>query len=253
MKEMMFGAAAILAAAAPGFASAEAIGSLGVAYGSQDQDNDPSKDDLLAIEGVVALDAGGYDFQLGVGNFDAKFDDHSHNYGAVDAHIGRSGDTYAFGVFGGALNLSGDVAYGVGLEGAWYVGNFTVGGDVSYASTRGDPAYDMSSAFVNGAYYFSPNLAARGEVGWIDTEWMGSESIAYAVGLEYLFTSLPISISGEYLATDADFTGGGSQETTGWQLGVAYQFGGADLMARDRAGPSQGGFVDIARYNALLD
>jgi hypothetical protein len=254
MKKILLGAAAALAIAAPGVANANAIGSVGIAYGPMDQSDDGTKEDMLSLEANFATEMGHHQFQLGAASFDMDHSGHSHNYGALEGHLGHSRDTHAFGVFAGALQLSGDVAYGVGVEGAFYFGNFTVGGDISYASTRGDPAFDIASAAVNGAYYFAPNLALTGEVGYIDSEWMGTESANWALGLEYLFAGMPISVSGDYIATDADYDfGGGTSDTNVWQLGATYHFGGPDLMSRDRAGASQGGFVDVARYHTLLD
>lgn len=253
MKKILMGAVAALALAAPGIASADAIGSVGIGYGTMDQSDDGTKEDMLSLDANFAMDAGGHQVQVGAANFDMDHDGHSHNYGALDLHVGRSGDSHAFGVYGGAINLSGDVAYGLGAEGAMYFGNFTLGGDIFYASTRGDPANDIAGVSVNGAFYAMPNLALTAEVGAMDSEWMATESTNWSVGAEYMFSAMPISISGDYIATDADYDFGGSSDTDVWQLALAYHFGGADLMSRDRAGSSQGGLVDVARYHTLLD
>jgi hypothetical protein len=252
MKKLLLGAAAALAVVAPSVAAADTIGNVGIAYGPMDQSDDDTKEDMLTLQGGFTTDAGNHVFQMGAANFDMDHSGHSHTYGALDAHLGQANDQYAFGVFAGALELSGDVAYGFGLEGAYYFGTFTVGGDASFASTRnGD--YDITSYAVNASYYVMPNFAVNAEVGSIDSEWMATESTNWSIGGEYMFSSMPISISGDYIATDADYNGGGSSETDVWQIGLTYHFGGGDLISRDRAGPSQGGFVDVARYHTLLD
>lgn len=252
MKNILMGAVAALALAAPGIASADTIGSIGAAWGPMDDDNDSTRDDILALQGDFSTDVGGHTFQMGAANFDMYHDNHSHNYGAIDAHLGMGGDSHAFGVYGGALNLSGDVAYGLGAEGAFYFGNFTLGGDIFYASTRGDPAYDNSGASLNGGYYFSPNLAVRGQVEYLDSEWMASESTTYSAGAEYQFASLPISVSGDYYNSDVSYDFATDTDVDVWQLGVAYHFGGSDVMSRDRAGANQGGLVDVARQMAII-
>jgi hypothetical protein len=251
MKKILMGAVAALALAAPGLASADTIGSIGLAWGPLDQDNDGTKEDILSLTGDFSTDVGGHTFQMGAGNFDMWHDTHSHNYGALDAHWGMSGDNHAFGIYGGALNLSGDVAYGIGGEGAFYFGNVTLGGDVFYATGR-ESDYETTGASVNGAYYVMPNLALRGEIAYMDSEWMATETTTYSLGAEYQFASMPISLSGDFYTADSDYQFGPDYDSDVWQFGVAYHFGGSDVMSRDRAGANQGGLVDVARTMALI-
>ena len=190
------------------------------------------------------------DWNLGfrASNDDMGHDSHTHSYTALDAQIFTATDGYSFGAYAGSAM---DSVWGLGAGGSLYFGNFTVGGDVSYADDRKDGGSEITTTTARAGYYFSNNFVVTGEYGYTDSEWEGEEASIWGLGAEYQFDGSPFSISANYALSDSDYNGGGGHQTETFGVGVRYNFGTSDLISRDRTG-LQEGLGTVARNHALM-
>ena len=244
MKKIFVGAAMAAAFVTPGIASADTQGYVGLGFASLDNSDDGDVEDLVTLDGAVSTDLGGaWNLGFSASNADMGHGDHSHTYTSIDAQLFTNTDTYSFGAYVG--NTLGEL-YGVGVGGAYYMGQFTIGGDVSYAQDRYDADYPVTTWSLNGGYYINDNFVVNAEYGYTDSEWEGEEGDLWGIGAEYRFADSPFSVSANFTSMEGD-----SSETEAFGIGVRYNFGSSDLITRDRTG-AMNGFRDVARNHALL-
>jgi hypothetical protein len=245
MKKILMGAAAALAISAPSLAHADTDAIVGLQYTTSDYG---SGDDLnnYGLNGGFNNDMGnGWNLQLDgqIGRLDAGNCCYAMSYGAV--HLGMRSDTHQFGGFVGLTDFVGYSGLDVGLEGTWFLGNFNLGASAAYADFD-DADMSVSSLELDGAYFFTPNLALTGVVATnnLDAGGMGGDTdyTTLGVGGEWRFSNSPASIQLGY--RNADFDGG---DVDSWTIGFKWDMGSDTVQDRTRSGVSFDGASNFFR------
>lgn len=247
MKKFLLGAAAALAIAVPGAASAQ-TGYLDLGYSSTDGDIAG-----LDVEGDGWTFGGATAFQAtdGIGaQLDATIgeaeDTSTWNIGG---HLYTRNDSYLFGAFVNYGNVEPDGggdydAWTLGLEGQWYASRTTFDWAVAYSDAE-DLDATFTGADVGLTHFVTDNFSFGGNVAFGDIEG-GSEFWSAGIGTEFQFSSAPISLFGGY--THTDFDGSDADALT---VGVRYNWGGS-LFERDRSGASLTRNAGFGRLGAIL-
>lgn len=247
MRKLFLGAAAIVALAAPGVASAN--GYVGLDYTNVDVDGAGSADGFGVSGSVVltpniALDAA-------VGTSDNDSGDDATSFGGT-AHLFTNNSSYLFGGFVGFGTVDNDVAdtttWGGGAEGQYYMNNVTLAGALSYA-TNDDADVDAWGIDGQARYFVSENFRLQGGLGWynVDAGAGGDDNaINLNVGGEYLFSSVPVSVGVGYSNIQFDEADASIDAVSAT---VRYNFGGGSLLDRDRSG---GGLAGLSGVTSAL-
>lgn len=233
MKKFLLGAAAALAIAAPGVASAQSA-YIDLGYASADGE-------------VLGTDVEGDGWQIGGAAAWTNFQvdalvsnsDDTSSY-LLGGHLFTRNDSYLLGAFVNFGNVdpdggSGYDAWTIGGEGQWYADRTTFDAAISYSD-----AEDLDTTFtgvdVGVTQFFTDNFSVGGTVGFgqLDIASTDVDTLTYGIGAEYQFASAPISIYGgwDHLSIDDVDT---DQDTL--SIGVRYSFGG-NLFERNRSGAS---------------
>lgn len=249
MKKLLLGAAAALAIAAPGIASAETTGNIDVSIGNTDWDSGGDFD-TTALGGAVQFDAMpgwtvGLEGRTTLQQWDGSSGDSTQSYAAV--HADTSIGTWDVGGWAGLMSYYGTGGTTFGLETRTNFGNFSAQGSVGFVNFEDFFDYDGTNYQVQGAYFFTPNFsvnasASMTEIGFTfgDTE-MTDLGIGGAYGFGNGF-----EVYGGYVNSDIDYDGGGSDETDTWNLGVRYHFNGGSLQDAANNGATWGGVRALA-------
>lgn len=222
MRNWIIGAAAMLAVAVPGVATAQ-TGYVGASYGNIDVDGFGDAD-FYGVEGAVAFaGSGSIVFELNAGLVDS--DDFDQAYG-LTGHVYSRSDAGLFGAFLGITDSDAvDETWTVGLEASKFYTNWTLAGAVFYSDNDGDEAWGVN---VQPRVFIHDNFRLQANLGWADSD--GGDATRYGVGGEYQFAAAPISIGAGWNSIDGDI------DTL--SVGVRYNWGGT-LRDRDRNGASQ--------------
>lgn len=153
-------------------------------------------------------------------------------------HVWTKLNSGAVGVYGGVNFPTGGTIYTLGLEGEFYLGNFTLGGDIDYNwadGGLGGAVGDFWSSSLWADAYLNPNWRVGGEFEYygdnVDT-WIAS------LDTEYRFGS---PISGWAKVSYADASG---SEAWAGLLGVrVFMDGGMSLIDHDRNVPWESGLL----------
>jgi hypothetical protein len=243
MRSLIIAAAALVAVAAPGVASAQATGYVDASYANSSVDTDfgDADADGWAVGGAVAFDA----YALGV-QLDANYANSEADEGDdtdawnIGGHVFKRTDTW---LLGGVVNYgSVDAGDGdsdfwtVGVEGQYYLERATLDAAVTY--TEADDA-DLSATAVDlgGTYFFTDNFTVNAGVGFAQLEndfGDDADVISAGLGAEYQFASVPVSVFGGYAHSEVDDFDLSSDTLS---IGVRYNFGGT-LYERNRSGAS---------------
>ncbi|ANP46973.1 hypothetical protein [Candidatus Viadribacter manganicus] len=247
MKKYLLGAAAALAIAAPGVASAQS-GYADLGYSTTDAGSNDI--DTWQLGGAYAWGGNGsLGFQLDgvIGNheYDTGGDADTYNLGA---HLFTRNDSYLLGGFvslgntdfGGGFDYD---YYTVGVEGAYYLERTTFNGALSY-SDASDLNADATALDLGVTHFVTDNFSFGGTVGF--GELADNDFTTYGVGAEYQFSSTPISLYAGYTKNDYD-----GFETDTLSAGVRWNFGGS-LLERDRSGASLTRNAGFGRLGAIL-
>ena len=241
MKKLLLGAAAALAIAAPGIASAETSGNIDLSIGNTEFDGG-GEFDQTNLGGAVQFDAMSgwtvqFDGRTSTVEFDGSSGTASTSYAAV--HANTSTGAWDFGGWAGHLNYYGSGGWTLGGETRTSFGNFSVNGSIGYGSFDSFSDLDLWSYQVNGSYFFNPNLALNVGAARYDLDYgsgdgeMNDLSIGGAYGFGNGF-----ELYGTYLSSDIDFNPGTGYETDAWTLGVRYHFNGGTLQDNANDGAS---------------
>jgi len=241
MRNWIIGAAAILAVAAPGVATAQ-TGYVGAVYGNADAGGG-GDEDFWGAEGAVAFSgSGSIVFEVDASLVDADNSDMTtgivgHVYGRNDSHL-----------FGGFVGLSdsdvADTTWTVGLEASKFMANWTLAGALVYANNDDNDA-DGWGVNLEARMFAHDNFRIDGRLGFADVDFgVGdNEAITIGVGGEYQFAAMPVSLGLSYANTDWDV--GGDVDTLAVTL--RYNWGGT-LRDRDRNGASQASIAGISLF-----
>jgi len=241
---------ALLAAVAAMFAATPAMagGSVGVSYGNTDSGG--SDADNWQVDGSFGHSAGSWGFQVD-GSL-GQFDDDADTYGYGGHLYWQSGSARLGGVITGSSVDAGsgleidEFVYGV--EGSFDLSpNVVIGGSGTMGNVElfGLDA-DTWNLDANIAFYASPNFRIGGTAGVGNLEaTTDTDTSTLGIDAEYLFSSIPISLTAGYLHFDAD-----TLETDTLTIGARWNFGGGSLRDRDNATPFN---VRTGLYGRVLD
>lgn len=248
MKKFLLGAAAAVAIAAPGVASAQS-GYADLSYSTTSISTSTPDVDAWTVGGAYAWGGNGsLGFQLDgvVANheYDSGPDVDTYNVGG---HLFTRNESH---LFGGFIGLGGaDFGpfnydyYSVGLEGAYYMSRTTLSGVLAYSDSD-DLNSDATTLDVGLTHFVTDNFSFGGNVGF--GEVADLDLISYGVNAEYQFSGAPISIFGGYNVNDYD-----SFDADTLSVGVRWNFGGT-LFDRDRSGASLSRNTGLGRLGAIL-
>ena len=252
MKKYLLGAAAVLAIALPGVASAQQSGYVDLGY--QSTDGSVSGVDFdgdgWTLGGTTAW---GGDGTVGV-QLDAIYGDSedASSY-SVGGHLFSRNEGYLIGGFAnyGSIDVDGAGSsdqWTVGLEGQAYLTRTTLDGALSYSES--DDADAQLTAFDVGATHFvTDNFSFGGSVGFGTLDAFGTDTdiVSYGVGAEYQFAATPISVFGGWQHVDLDDF---DTDADTLNVGVRYNWGGS-LFERNRSGASLARGGGLGRYAGL--
>lgn len=240
------GAAAALAMAAPGLAHADASGVIDLGYQNDDYDNGNSFD-AFHLGGAFQMDMmSGWTLQFDGASLYQDWDGSSgsdqHSHAAV--HADTTGGTWDFGGWAGLLNYYDNSGLTIGGETRTSFGDFSLQGSVGYATF--DQYYDYSSwdGHVDGAYFFSPNMAVTAGLTYNAINYDGGNDdtqTEWSLGGAYQFAN-GVEIYGGYLNSNNDFSGsGGSNDVDVVNVGFRFHFNGGSLQDYTNHGASWNG------------
>lgn len=244
----LLGAAALLAMAAPAVARADTTGYVGLGYASLDDDDDGNKDGYSTFNGAVVTELGG-DWHVQFDAADGSMNHNSHDDAQSDAtvHVFNRNGTFAWGGFGGFQNRTGSSLWDLGVEGQYYVGDFTFGADYTHSDVRNGGDYQVDSVDVTGDYFIMPNLSVGAGVTWRDDEFDAEDGYIYQANVEYQFADSPFSIGAAYWQANLDYDFGGSHDVNSFGVFARWNFGTPDLVTRSREGASMPGGSNFIR------
>ncbi len=247
-----------------GMASLSALAMVGVAvaqtdtggyvegsYSFIDADIGPFSEDGNAYGGFGAFAApltNSLSFQVdgGVNVLDFDGDDTETFFGQGHIFFNRS-DRHAFG--GGVTvadsdELLGETLFGGNVEGDFFLGNLTIGGEAGY--------YDVDEASIYGIsggadYFLSDSLRVGGNASFGTIDGDGSSEADF-YGFEgegeWLMSQFPLSFVASVSYNELDDA---NVDFTTIRLGVRYHFGIDDLITLDRRGASRDGGGNILK------
>lgn len=257
MKKYLLGAAAALAIAAPGVASAQsAYVDLGYQSGEIDAGGPSADYDGWTVGGAAAFGGnGGLGFQVDglVGNSEVDGGGDTDFY-TLGGHMFVRNDSFLVGGFANIGNSdSGGGAetdyYTIGAEAQVYLSRTTLDGAVSY-SEDDDSDAELTAFDFGATHFFTDNFSVGGALGLgtIETGLGDIDTTSYGLTTEYQFSAVPISLFGGWNHLDLDDTG---VEADTLSVGVRYNFGGS-LFERNRSGASLARGGGFGRYGGLL-
>jgi hypothetical protein len=246
MRNLMLGAAALLAAFAAAPAAMAYTGHADASYATDDDGNV----DTIGVGAVVAFDANALGVQLDFDYANSSGDDGfgDSDFVGIGGHVYTQNNKYLIGGYAGYNNVSPDDgddfdSWMVAAEGQYYLDRTTLGATVFYNET--DAAGDPSATGVQGdvKHFYGDNFAVGANLGWasFDSDFGDDDGWSAGVGAEYQLASTPVSFFGGWQHSDSD--DGDELDVLG--VGARWNFGGQSLFDRNRSGG------DLKRYNSL--
>lgn len=235
MRKVLFGAAAVLAIAAPAVANAGTQASIDLSY--EKSDNDSYEVDNTRLGGTLVHGLGGNmsvqaDGATTLQSLEDDTVDLSTGYAA--AHLIFDLGSFDVGAFGGIVDsyvLGGTI---FGAEGRTSFGNFSVDGSATLIDF--DDAFDGNALRVGGAYYFMPNFEVNAGVSQTTLEDGSEVEITeLSLGVAYQFSN-NIELYGDYHDRDVDYEFGGSEEGDSIRIGIRFNIGGGTLQDNQNSG-----------------
>lgn len=241
MRKLIIGvAAAVMALAMPGLASADVRATVGVQYSNADSNNFPDNINTWGLNGAFSTDfSNGWTLQGdGASN---RIDDSSgvnlgQGYAALS--LGMRNDQWAAYGFVGLADASIlPSTTEIGVGGQLFFNNITVDGSFTYADIDGFNSNPTEIA-VDGSYFFNDNLSVTGRYAHVDTDGLTADDNfnVWGVGAEYRFDNSPFSVNASYAQADTN-----PDNTNIWSIGVKMDLGSDSLRDRSTHGPSWNG------------
>jgi len=235
MRYLIIGAAAFLAVAAPGIATAQ-TGYAGAAYGNIDDGADSSE--VYGGEGSVAFQASDtISVEVDASILDGDVSDTATG---LTGHVYGRNDDHLFGGFVGIADSGSSQTWNAGLEANKYFSNWTLAGAVFYANND-DVDADGYGVNAEARLFPTDNFRVQGNVGLASANFSGNDDTAITLGVggEYQFDGSPVSIALGYNHTE--LTDANDEVDALW-VGIRFNWGGT-LRERDRKGASQAGIL----------
>lgn len=256
MKKFLLGAAAALALAAPGVASAQqAYVDLGYSSGEAEAFGTSADTEGWQLGGAAAFGGNGsLGFQVDglIANSEVDGGDDVDSY-TLGGHVFTRNENFLLGGFanyGNSDDGTDDLDYWtLGAEGQLYLSRTTLDGAVSY-SEADDDAGELTALDLGITHFVTDTFSIGAGAGFGNFEVAGTDVDATNLGLnaEYQFSALPISLFGGYSHGEVDDI---DAEADALTVGVRYNFGGS-LFERNRSGASLSRGGGFGRYAGLL-
>jgi hypothetical protein len=247
MKKLLLGAAAALAIAAPGVASAQS-GYVDLGYASTEGD-------------VAGVDFEGDGWQVGGAAAWSNFQvDGSFSSGEevdtwnIGGHLFSRTDSYLFGGFANYGNSEPEGGtdssiWTVGLETQWYMERTTFDGALSYSDAE-DADATLTALDLGITHFATDNFSIGGNLGFgqIEVGGFDTDASTYGINGEWQFASAPISVFGgwSHVTVDDDIL-----DADTLSIGVRYNWGGT-LLERNRSGAGLARGAGLGRYSGAL-
>jgi hypothetical protein len=243
MRNLIIGAAALLAMAASSVASAETGGAIKLTFASIDSDDNSSyfcecfndsKDNVAALSGVVVTDLShdGWRLQFNATSADLEHSSHSDAYSQVEVHAVKHLGEIDVGVFAGMFNNGGSNFNELGIEAAM---NFEGGQIAVSAATADSPNasyYDETTTVAaTGTFNLNDNWSIGGTISSTDFGNFGDgEDIeSFGVNVAYHVPNTRLTVGVGYRSSE------GEQEVE--FLGVSLSWGfGEGALGREMPG-----------------
>lgn len=239
MKKWIIAAAALLAVAAPGVASAQS-GYLGVLYANTDV-NGGGDGDAFGVEGAAFFPgSGALGFELDGVIVDNE--DSDTGFG-VKGHLLARHDSHMLGAFVGVADADDSTTWTAGVEGAMYFNRWTAFAALGYGSND-DSDTDGIGVNVGASLFATDNLRFDGQVGWASIDnGADDDALSLSVGAELQLDQMPVSLGLDYAHVEFDDA---NAESDTVRVVVRYNFNSGSLLDRDRSGASQANRTGIA-------
>lgn len=247
MKKFLLGAAAVLAVAAPGVASAQsAYVDASYTSGEVDIAGVEADGDGWGVGGAAAWS----NFQLD-GSFSSAEDTDAFSVGG---HLFTRSEGHLFGGFANLGSVEPDGGgdfdfWTVGLESQFYFNRTTLDGALSF-SEGDDIDVSLTSVDLGLTHFATDNFALGGGLGFgnIDTPLGDADLVSYGINAEFQFDAAPISVFGGWQHLDVDDIDADADALT---VGVRYNWGGS-LIERNRTGASLSRGAGLGRFGGVL-
>ena len=240
MRKLIIGAAALLAVALPSIAMADTGGSLQLTYASINDDLAESKDNVVALSGVVITDlnAPGWRLQANATGADADAYDNSFAYSQGELHVVYDMGHVQVGAFAGMANLNGWGYYEYGVEAALNLSRGQIAVSVAGASSPNSDRDNITTATLSGHLNVTENLSVGASVSTSDADELADSIDSYAVNVAYEIPNSSVTLAAGYRSSDfnnnnVDFIG----------VSVAWGFGDG---ARGRRMPGAAALIPDA-------
>jgi len=242
MRNLIIGvAAAFLAVAAPAVASADTGGAVRFTYADTDQDNVPSKEDVVAFSGVVMTDVGSnWRVQFNGTSADADAYGSSYNHSQVEVHAIYNGfGPVAVGGFTGLYDDgSGNGFLLLGVEASGDIGPVHLSASASTGEARNGNQPDVDNIGVQASMGVMQNLSLYVEGSWSDFGGPFGEVDAWGAGFNYNIPNTDFMVGVGYRNADVEWNSGDTEfigVTFGWRfgddMGNGYMPGARGLIA----------------------
>jgi hypothetical protein len=209
MRNLILGAAAALVAvlAMPTVASANTGGSVGFLYAGLDQDNNPTKDNVVAFDGVILTDLNnGWLVQANMTATDADAYNSSFATSAFEIHAIYDFGAVAVGGFTGLFEDGfGNGYLSLGVEAAGDIGPVHVAGSVSTHDNRNGNNSDIDNMGVSAGMNVLPNLNLSVSGSWSDFGGANGEVSSYGIAASYDIPNTDFSVGVGYRTFETDF------------------------------------------------
>jgi hypothetical protein len=225
MRNIILGAvAALVAAAAPMAASADTGGSLALTYAGLDQDNNGSKDNVVAFSGVVLTDLNnGWSVQANMTSADTEVYNQSWATSALEVHAVYDFGNFAVGGFTGLFEDGvGNGYLTLGLEASTDIGPVNVSASISNHDARNGTADDIDNMGLGASMQVIPNLNLGVSGSWSDFGGPFGEVESYGISGSYAIPNTNFAVGLGYRTFETE-TGAGDMDAIG--ISLKWNFG----------------------------
>jgi hypothetical protein len=234
MRNIILGAASVIALLAPATANAKTGGYVDLSLGQMSIES--SDLDTVSIGGAAAADV--------APNWRAQFDadvtrysDSGDGISATNAaaHLYYEGDTWAVGGVLASRDLFFASVWSLGLEGQTHLGQVVLEGEVGVGTLESfGGSVNTTNADANATFYATDNFSIGLGVSYLDSDDAFGTVTSYSLDAEYKFDASANSIFAGYSNNQYDDI---DVEGDTWRIGFRHAFGDDTLRGRRETGP----------------
>jgi hypothetical protein len=192
--------------------------------------------ELTSLGGQVAFDSAPIGVQID-GRYTSWGGDADSDAWSLGGHVFTRGDRWLFGGYLGYEDIQDfNVELWTGaLETQFYLPNATISGVLSHSIWDG-PDYEVTMLEGEYRHFINDNFTLHAGLGFGEGDIGGTDPDVWsaALGGEYLFEGMPVSVFSQYRYNNMDFSGA-ELEVDSLSIGVRYNWGGT-LRDRSRSG-----------------